>query len=72
MVQTSTVSASAIEYTCDKTNIPKVTSCSKSSRPVLLVDAQATVIEAALKGVAKWKSKIKAEEGSQQEQSVSV
>jgi len=46
-----------------------MTSYSKSSRPVLLVDAQATVIEAALKGVAKWKSKIKAEEGSQQEQS---
>lgn len=43
---------------------------SKSSRPVLLVDAQATVIEAALKGVAKWNSKAKADDGAQQEQIV--
>lgn len=44
---------------------------SKSSRPVLLADAQATVIEAALKGVAKWKNKTKAEDAAQQEQIVS-
>ncbi|KXJ90698.1 armadillo-type protein [Microdochium bolleyi] len=41
---------------------------SKSSRPVLLADAQATVIEAALKGVAKWNSKVKADDSAQQEQ----
>lgn len=52
------------------TNILLVAHYSKSSRPVLLVDAQATVIEAALKGVAKWNNKAKADDSAQQEQIV--
>jgi exportin-5 len=42
---------------------------SKTSAPVLRVDAQATVIDAALKGFSKWRSGTKAE-ASQHEQEV--
>ncbi|KAI0015849.1 armadillo-type protein [Xylariomycetidae sp. FL0641] len=62
----------ALEHIYDDNSGFDMANYSKTSQPVLRVDAQATVIEAALKGFGKWRSKMDNEQYQQEISSLDV
>ncbi|KAI1411519.1 ARM repeat-containing protein [Hypoxylon sp. FL1857] len=61
-----------LEHLYDNAPAFNMANYSKTSQPVLRVDAQATVIEAALKGFGKWRASRESREDSHHEQEITA